>query len=147
MDERPREPDFRDGRPRQAGFSGFIGRQRKLAERARDVVRLIETQDVPEHVRAIVRCCADEAPELLSLGPVPATFAARILRGLCSADQSVRSAFLATVAEQARHPESPTIRRMREAGLLEADLSGSVDITPKGRAIVALLKEQGAIPP
>lgn len=118
-----------------------------VRRRADEVVRLVEANGSPAHVRAMVRCYAEEAPEVLSLGPVPATFATRLLHGLCSPRPAVRRAFLETVRREAELPPSPTVASMLRADLLAASAQGDVDATARGRALLERLERVGAIRP
>ncbi len=130
---------------RIARDSGSRQRREKLVQRARDVLRQVEEQQVPPHIRTVVARFVVDAPEVLSLGPVPATFAMRILHGLCSPKPEVRAAFLQTVAEQSKPPPSPTINGMLQAGLLASSPARSIDITVKGRDLLARLEGDGAL--
>ena len=94
----------------------------------------------------MVRCFADVAPEVLSLGPVPATFAARLLHGLCSTRSDVRQRFLETARRESEAPPSPTVAGMLRAGLLAASHEEGVDVTPKGRTLLDRLVREGAVP-
>lgn len=120
-------------------------RDRVVRKRAEEVVRLVEAQQSPAHVRVMVRCFAEAAPEVLSLGPVPATFATRLLHGLCSARAEVRQGFLEAVRRESAPPPSPTVASMIRAGLLGASQGGDVDVTIQGRALLARLVREGAV--
>lgn len=116
-----------------------------VRNRAREVVRLVEAEGSPAHVQVLVRCFAEHAPEVLSLGPVPATFATRVLHGLCSTRPGVRQAFLDTVRRESQPPSSPTVAGMLRAGLLAPSRDGGVDVTPRGRELLARLERDGAV--
>ena len=117
-----------------------------VVQRAKDVLQLVEEQASPPQVIATVRLFATYAPEVLALGPVPATFAARMLHGLCSERKDIRGGFLFLVQRESTPPASPVISGMRKAGLLTPGDDAKLDISPEGRALHLQLVLVGALP-
>jgi len=85
----------------------------------------------------------DLAPEVLALGPVPASLAMRVVFGLHVFEGGQRERFLTGLAAELATP-SPILRAMRREGLIALSTDGQVQGTRQGRELFDRLRQAGA---
>lgn len=100
-----------------------------------------EGQD-PAYLRTL-EPFVDLGPEVLALGPVPASLAMRVLFGMHTFQGGQRERFLAGLAVELIS-SSPTLRAMRREGLLAQGADGQVQETRHGRELFDRLRQAGA---
>ena len=83
------------------------------------------------------------APEVLALGPAPASLTMRLLYGLCAFEGEQRARFMDMAATEAA-TASPTMRAVRRDGLIAVDADGHVSVTARGRQLYEQLVRVGA---
>ncbi len=83
------------------------------------------------------------APEVLALGPAPASLTMRVLYGLCRFEGEARERFVATLREEYGAP-SPTLRATVRAGLITLDADGAPAVTAGGKRMYQRLARAGA---
>jgi hypothetical protein len=118
-------------------------RRRQVVAQAQAVLAKLRTEGQPAPYLQALEPFVDLAPEILALGPAPASLTMRLLFGLCTFEGEARDRFLAVLTEEFAAP-SPTLRAVSRSGLVRYDDAGRPVVTATGRRLFARLRAAGA---
>jgi hypothetical protein len=110
---------------------------------ARAVLAQVRAEGQPAAYLRSLEPFIELAPEVLALGPAPASLTMRVLYGLCSLEGETGARFTQTLAEEFVTP-SPTLRAVLRSGLVELDPNGHPHATARGRDLFGRLVACGA---
>lgn len=128
---------------RRRSRSGDDARRRQVTAQAKSVLVRLRMEGQPASYIRSLEQFVDTAPELLALGPVPASLAMRVLNGLGLFDSETHTRFLETLTAEFASP-SPTLRAILRSGLVALDQNGCPELTAKGTEFVNRLRHLGA---
>jgi len=131
---------------RRAPTSGDEARRRQVTAQAKAVLTRLRTERQPASYLRSLEPFVDLAPELLALGPAPASLTMRVLYGLSVFQQETRTHFLETLTVEFASP-SPTLRAMLRSGLVVLDQAGCPTLTAAGTHLYQRLHRLGAFDP
>ena len=118
-------------------------RRRQVVAQARAVLAMLHTEGQPPAYVRSLEPFIEQAPEVLALGPAPASLMMRLLYGLCTFQGEALTRFEATLAGEFADP-SPTLRAALRSGLVTLDEGGRPRIAALGRELFNRLRECGA---
>ncbi len=127
---------------RSKGPGGQTQRQLDMQRRAYAVLHQCRAEGQPPALLRAYAAFVDGAPELLALGPVPASLAMRVLYGLCSFTGTELADYRALIAAEIAI-DAPTMRAMVRSNLLANTQNGAV-ATTAGKALYTRLANVGA---
>lgn len=128
---------------RRQPTSGDDARRRQVTAQAEAVLRRLRTEGQPASYIRSLGPFLDLAPEVLALGPAPASLTMRVLYGLSVFQQEARTRFLETLTVEFASP-SPTLRAMLRSGLVALDQVGCPALTASGTQLFQRLHRLGA---
>jgi hypothetical protein len=118
-------------------------RRRQVVAQARAVLAKLQTDGQPPAYVRSLEPFIEQAPEVLALGPAPASLTMRLLYGLCTFQGEALKRFEATLAGEFAAP-SPTLRAVLRSELVTLALDGSPLVAALGRELFNQLRERGA---
>ena len=118
-------------------------RRRQVVGQARAVLaKLREEGQPPAYIRSL-EPFVELAPEVLALGPAPASLTMRVLYGLSVFEGEARQRFEQTLQEEFAGT-SPTLRAVLRSGLVELGPEGQPWLQEPGRELYRRLRAAGA---
>lgn len=118
-------------------------RRRQVAAQAQAVLNKLREDGQPYAYVRSLEPFVTRAPEVLALGPAPASLTMRVIYGLCRFAGDKRERFLVTLREEFATP-SPTLRAVVRSDLVVLDSTGTPQVTAAGRSLYQALREAGA---
>lgn len=118
-------------------------RRRQVVAQAQAVIARLRTEGQPPGYIRSLEVFIALAPEVLALGPAPASLTMRLLYGLCTFEGDTRRRFMQTLGEEFATP-SPTLRAVLRSCLVEIDPSGLPRILDPGQKLFQRLHAEGA---
>lgn len=118
-------------------------RRRQVTAQAEANLRQLRVDGQPEAYLRTLEPFVALAPEVLALGPAPASLTMRVLYGLATFEGEARARFLATMREEFTS-SSPTLRAVRRDGLVALAPDGTPALTAAGRRLYERLARAGA---
>ncbi|HEY8745249.1 MAG TPA: hypothetical protein VIU62_19335 [Chloroflexota bacterium] len=118
-------------------------RRRQVVAQARAVMAKLRTEGQPPAYVRSLEPFIDRAPEVLALGPAPASLTMRLLYGLCTFQGEALTRFEAALAGEFAAP-SPTLRAVLRSELVTLDEEGRPRVAVLGRELFNCLRERGA---
>jgi hypothetical protein len=118
-------------------------RRRQVVGQAVAVLAKLPDEGQPPAFIRSLEPFVELAPEVLALGPAPASLTMRVLYGLSVFEGEARQRFEQTMREEFAG-KSPTLRAVLRSGLVELDAQGQPRLQEPGRALFRRLREAGA---
>jgi hypothetical protein len=115
-------------------------RNRQVRAQSLAILQKLRAEGQPETLLRRLEPFVELAPEVLALGPVPASLTMRVLFGLCTFEGETRQRFLAGLADDLTSP-SPTLRAVRRSGLLDWQPGTEPAVTERGRLLFERLRQ------
>lgn len=118
-------------------------RGRQVVAQAQAVLAKLRTEGQPPQYLRSLEPFVELAPEVLALGPAPASLTMRLLFGLCTFEGEQRDHFIEVLTEEFAAP-SPTLRAVSRSNIVRQDDKGRPTVTEGGRHLFARLQASGA---
>jgi hypothetical protein len=118
-------------------------RRRQVVGQAHAVLAKLRAEGQPPGYIRSLEPFVELAPEVLALGPAPASLTMRVLYGLSVFEGEARQRFEQTLQEEFAG-KSPTLRAVLRSGLVELDPQGQPRLQEPGRTLYRRLRAAGA---
>ena len=118
-------------------------RRRQVVGQAHAVLAKLRAEGQPPGYIRSLEPFVELAPEVLALGPAPASLTMRVLYGLSVFEGEARQRFEQTLREEFAG-KSPTLRAVLRSGLVELDAQGQPRLQEPGRKLYRRLRAAGA---